>query len=101
MKIRHWYGTEQIANEAVELGIGDEVRCLLMAERAAKDARESDQCLAAACQAIGTGIGADHLALHAECGGLQGDKVDVLESRNISSVAEHDCRTLASSKWWR
>src|SRR6266576_2220489 len=101
LEIRHWYGTEQIANETVELGIGDEVRRPLMAERAAKDARESDQCLAAACQAIGPGIGADHLALHAECGGLQGDKVNVLESRNISSVAEHDCRALASSKWWR
>src|SRR4029077_1873651 len=101
LEVRHWYGTKQIAYETVEFGIGDEVRRLLMAERAAKDARESDQCLAAACQAIGTGIRADHFALHAECGGLQGDKVDVLESRNISSVAEHACRILDSIKWCR
>jgi hypothetical protein len=35
VKIRHWYGTEQIAYETVELRVGDEVRRLLMAERAA------------------------------------------------------------------
>jgi hypothetical protein len=32
MKIRHWHSTEQIAHETVELGVGDEVRRLLMPE---------------------------------------------------------------------
>jgi len=83
------HGTEQIADEVVQFRIGDEVRRLLIAQRSAQEAGEPDQCLATARQTVRTGIRADHLALHAECGGLQRDKVDVSESRTVRAVAEH------------
>jgi len=51
--------------------------------------------LATARQAIGARIGADHLALHTKCGGLQRDKVDIPESIAIDAFAEHVGRTLA------
>ena len=87
--IRDRHRTEQIADEVIQFGIGDEVCRLLIAQRSAQEAGEPDQCLAAARQTVRPGIRADHLTLHAECGGLQRDKVDVSESRTVHAVAEH------------
>jgi hypothetical protein len=52
--------------------------------------------MAAAGQAERLGAGADQFTLHAECGGLQRDKADVLESGAVHSLAKHDCGFLAS-----
>ena len=77
-RVRH--GTQQIAHEVVEFDIGNEVRGLLVAQRSAEHARKSEQGMAAASQAIGLAVGADQLTLDTKCGGLQRDKIDVLES---------------------
>src|SRR5579864_1058601 len=67
------------------------MRSLLTEQRSAEDARKPDQCRAAACQAIRFAAGADQFTLNAECGGLQRDKIDVLESGAVHSLAKHDC----------
>jgi len=95
-------GAEKVAHEAVEFHVGDKVRRLLVAEGAAEHARQAQQSSIAAGQATGRAVGADDFALHAECGGLQGDEVDVLERCPINrpaklcltgySVTKH-CRT--------
>ena len=82
---------QQIAHQIVEFHVGDEMRGLLVAQRAPKHARKTEQGMAAAGQAVRLGVGADQLTLHAEGSGLQRDKVDVLEGRAIHSLAKHDC----------
>jgi hypothetical protein len=82
---------EQVANQAIEFGISDEVRGLLMEERSSEDAGEPNQGMATACEAIRLGTGTDQFALNAECGGLQRDKRDFLESRAIHGLTKHDC----------
>ena len=94
--IWHRDGAEQVANQAVEFGISDEVRGLLMEERSSKNAGKPDQGMASACEAIRLGAGADQFTLNAKCGGLQRDKRDVLKSRAIHSITKHDCGILAS-----
>ena len=67
-------GAEQVADQAVEFGVGNEVRGLLVAQGAAEHARKTDQRAAAAGQAVGLAVGADQLTLDAECGGLREDE---------------------------
>jgi len=85
------YGAKQVAHEAVEFGVGDEVGGLLVQQRSTEHARQSDQSVASAGQAVRLAIGTDQLTLDTECGGLQRDKTDVLKSRAIQSLAKHDC----------
>ena len=83
-------GTQQIANQIVEFGVGDQVRGLLVAERSTKDARKSEQRMAAAGWANGLAVVADQLALDAERGRLQRDKIDVLKFCGVQGLAKHD-----------
>ncbi len=89
--VRIRYGAEQIADEVVELHVGDEVRGLLIAQRSTQHARQSEQGVTSTRQAVGLAVGTDQLTLDAECGGLQRDKINVLECRAIHSLAKHDC----------
>ncbi len=50
--------------------------------------------MAAASQAVGPAVGADQLALDAKRGGLQRNKVNVLESTAIDRLTKHDCGIL-------
>jgi hypothetical protein len=68
--VRVGHGAQQVANEVIQLHVGDEMGGLLVAQRSAQNARQTEQGVAAACQAIGLAVSADHLALDAECGGL-------------------------------
>ena len=95
--LRIGHGTQQVAHEVVEFAVGDEMCGLLAAERSAEHARKAQQGVAAAGQAIGLAAGTDQLTLNAEGGGLQRDKIDVLECGAVYSLAKHDCSTLASN----
>src|SRR5437588_9127427 len=46
------HGAEQVADEAIEFGIGDEVSGLLLAKRSAKNTGEAEQRIVAAGKAI-------------------------------------------------
>jgi hypothetical protein len=89
-------GSQQVADEIVQLDVGDEVRCLLVEQRSPEHARKSQQGVTAARQTVGLAVGADQLTLDTEGGGLQRDKINVLKSRAIYSLAKHDCWILAS-----
>jgi hypothetical protein len=52
--------------------------------------------MTSARQAIGLTVVADQLTLHAECGRLQRNKIDILESRTAHGLAKHKCWILAS-----
>jgi hypothetical protein len=73
----------------IQLGVGDEVSGLLKEQRSAQHARESEQNVAAAGEAIRLAVGTDHFALHAECGGLQRYKWDVFKGSAVESLAKH------------
>src|ERR1019366_4300394 len=88
---------QQIAHEVVEFNVGDEMRSLLVAHRPAQHTGKTEQGMTPARQAIGPAVIADQFTLHAESGRLQRDKIDILESRAVHSLAKHNCRTLASS----
>lgn len=88
-RIGHRHRAKQVADEVIQFRVGNEVCGLLIAQGSPEQTREPNQRLAAARQTVRTGIRADHLALHAECGGLQRDKVDIPESRTVRAVAEH------------
>src|ERR1041385_337954 len=94
--LRLGHSAEQIPHQAVEFAIGDQMGGLLVQKRAAEDPGQPEQCMAAACQAIGLAVGTDQLTLNTECGGLQRDKINVLKCRTIHSLAKHDCWILAS-----
>src|SRR3954471_19670874 len=79
---------QQIADQAVEFTVSDQVRGLLIAQSTAEHAREPHQRIAAARQTVGLVTGADQLALNTECGGLQWDKGDVFEGGTIHSLAK-------------
>jgi hypothetical protein len=84
-------GAQEVADEAIQLGIGDEMGGLLGEQRSAKDARQAYQGLAAAGEAMGTVVSANQFTLDAESGRLQGNKIDVFESCAINGLAKHDC----------
>src|SRR5579872_206746 len=82
-------GAQQIANEIVELVIGNEMRSLLMPKRSAENARKTHQGLTSAGEAVGLAVDADDFTLHTESGGLQRDKRDVPKSAAVHGVAKH------------
>ena len=84
-------GAKQVAHQAVELGVGDQVGSLLVAQRTAEHARQANEALASAGQAVWLVAGRDQFTLNAEAGGLQWDKIDVPESRAVNTLAKHDC----------
>jgi hypothetical protein len=88
-------GMEQVANEAVEFRIGDEVGGLLLPQRAAENAGEAEQGLISAGQAIGPAVIADQLALDAERSGLEWDEIEFFEGRAVHRSTKHECRVLA------
>ncbi len=96
--VDEWVGNsaEQIADEAIEFGIGDEVRGLLVAQRSTEHAREAEQSGIAAGQAIWAAISANQFALNAKCGGLKRDEMNVLKRRAVNSLAitKHACDAL-------
>jgi hypothetical protein len=59
-------GAQQITDQTVEFGIGDEVSGLLMAKGSAENAGKTEQRGIAASQAIGPVIGGDEFTLDAE-----------------------------------
>ena len=68
------YGSEQIADQAVEFAIGDQVCGLLVSQGSTENTRKSDYGCAAACQAIWLVAGADQLTLNTEHCRLQRNK---------------------------
>jgi hypothetical protein len=84
-------GTQQIADQTVEFGIGDEVSGLLMAKGSSENAGETEQGVTAASQAIGPVIGGDQFTLDAKRSRLKRNKMNVLESRAVNRLAKHDC----------
>src|SRR5579863_8486580 len=50
LRIRN--GSKQIADQAVELGVGDQVGGLLVAQRTTEDARQADEALVSAGQTV-------------------------------------------------
>lgn len=95
-------GVQQVTDQAVEFGVGDEMRGPLATERSAQDARESEQRRAAARQTIRPAAGTDQLTLHAESCRLQGNEREVFESGAVdtlakSCLAKHDCVFLTST----
>ena len=80
-----------LVHQAVELGVGDQVGSLLVAQRTAEHARQANEALASAGQAVWLVAGRDQFTLNAEAGGLQWDKIDVPESRAVNTLAKHDC----------
>ena len=81
--LRIGHCAQQVAYEAVEFRVGDEMCGLLVQKGSAEHAREPKQGVAAASDTVGLTIGADQLTLDAEGSGLQRDKADVAESRAI------------------
>jgi len=87
---------EQVADEAIKFGIGDEVGGLLMPKRSTEHAREAEQSCIAAGQAIRAAIGADQFALNTKRGGLKRYEMNVLKRRAVNSLAitKHACDAL-------
>ena len=86
---------EQVANQAVEFRVGDEMRRLPVAKRSPEHAGEAEQRAIAAGEAIGPAIATDEFALDAKGGRLKGKEIDVFESAAIDRFAKHDCRFLS------
>jgi hypothetical protein len=84
-------GMEQVANEAVEFRIGDEVGGLLLPQRAAENAGEAEQRLISASQAIGPAVIADQLALNAEGSRLERNEIKFFEGRAVHRLTKHEC----------
>ena len=84
-------GAQQVADETIQFGIGDEMGSLLMAQGSAEDTGKTEQRGISAGQTIGPVIGRDQFALDTERCGLQRNEVNVLESRAINRLAKHDC----------
>ncbi len=82
-------GAQQIPNQIVEFDVGDQVRGLLVAHRAAEHARKPEQRMAAASQTVGFTVRTDQFALDAECGGLQWDKTNVLKGIAVQRLPKH------------
>jgi hypothetical protein len=93
-----WVGdsAQQVADEAVELGIGDEMCGLLMAQRPAQNAREAEQGRIATGEAKGPAIGADQFALDAKRGGLKRNEIYVFERGAVNSLAKHCLRSFSN-----
>src|SRR6202034_831509 len=86
-------GAEQVAHEAVEFGIGDQVSGLLVAQRSTENTRKAEQRRVAAGEAIRTAVGADQFALDAKSGGLQRNEMYVLESSAVNGLTKHACES--------
>ena len=90
------HGAQQIAYQAVEFGVSDQVRGLLMPQSSAENARQAKQSGIAAGQAIGPTIRADQFALNAKCGGLKRDEMNVFKRSAVNSltITKHACDAL-------
>src|SRR6267154_1193428 len=79
-------GTQQIADKAVEFGVGDEMRGLLLPKRSAQNTRQAEQRRISAGQAVRSMVSTDQLTLNAKCRSLQRDEIDFFESRAIHGL---------------
>ena len=91
--LRIGHSAQQVADEAVELGIGDEMSRLHVAQRAAQHAGKAQQRCVSAGETIRAAIGADQFALDAERRGLQRNEMNVFESGAINRLTKHDCES--------
>jgi hypothetical protein len=64
-------GAQKVADETIELGIGDQMSGLLGEQRSPKDSGQAYQGRAATGQAVGAMVGADQLALDTKSGRLK------------------------------
>src|SRR5581483_1116349 len=92
------HGAKQVADQVIQFAIGDQVRSLLIEQRTTEHAGEPHDGEASAGQAVRLIVRADQLTLNTECGGLQRDKIDVLESSSVHSLAKHDCESSLPSR---
>ena len=72
---------EQLTHKLIKFRIFDEVSGLLSAERASEDARQAQQSLASAGEAVLCAVLADELAFRTKRGALQGKKMRFLRGR--------------------
>src|SRR5208337_3560 len=92
--LRIGHRAQQIANQAVELRVSNEMGRLLIAQTSTQNARETEQRHVAASQAVRSAIGTDQFALNAKCGGLQRKEMNILERGAVNRFAKHECVSL-------
>src|SRR5579864_623595 len=91
----HRNSAQEVANQAVELRVRDQVSSLLASQRASEHPRQIKNCLTAARQTPGRAVRADQLALNAKSGRLQGNEMNIAEITTVDRLAKHACINLA------
>ncbi len=71
------HGANQFVDQAIELGVRNQMSCLLAAQRSTQHARQADHGLTSARQAVRSVVLADQFASHAEHRSLQAEKMSV------------------------
>ena len=83
------HGANQFVNQAIELGVRNQMSGLLAAQRPAQHARQADYRLASARQAVRCVVFADQLASHAKHRSLQTEEVSItrLEPIHLAPIS--------------
>src|SRR6266849_2572337 len=71
------HGANQVVDQAIELGVRNQMSCLLPTQRSTEHSRQADKRLASARQTVRSVIFADQFASHAKHRSLQTEKMSV------------------------